>query len=165
MWVLEQRLAATLSVAMVLLGGIAAIIAWGLGYPGVARGSVAGAALAAAYLGILWRYVTAFVAAAKGDRLTLVDRFALRAGMPGRLLLAGAVLAAIAQRHPWIDLWAAIIAFLSYRMALGAYEIWALVKARKEPLAPPLGWEEGQDRFQSREKRDIGRRRSRDQSR
>ncbi|MBM3273674.1 MAG: hypothetical protein FJZ00_00870, partial [Candidatus Sericytochromatia bacterium] len=65
---------------MVLLGAVIALSAWILGYPGVARGALAGAALAAVYLAALWRYVKAFVAAAKGDRLTLVDRLALRAG-------------------------------------------------------------------------------------
>ena len=161
---LEQRLAAALSVAMVLLGAVIALSAWILGYPGVARGALAGAALAAVYLAALWRYVKAFVAAAKGDRLTLVDRLALRAGMPGRLLLAGSALVAVARNHPWIDLWAAILTFLSYRLILGAYEVWVLIKARKEPLSPPLDWDP-EDRFATREKRDIGRRRRRDQSR
>jgi hypothetical protein len=161
---LEQRLAAVLSVAMVLLGGVIALSAWVLGKPGIARGALAGAALAAVYLAVLWRYVKAFVAAAKGEQLSVLDRLALRAGMPGRLLIAGSALVAVARNHPWIDLWAAILTFLSYRLVLGAYEIQVLIKARKEPLPPPLDWDP-EDRFATREKRDIGRRRSRDQSR
>ncbi len=151
--------------ATVLLGAVASGIAWFLGYPGIAWGTAAGAALAAAYLGILWRYVKAFVASAKGERISLLDRFFLRGGMAGRLLLVGLVLGTIAKHHPRINLWAAILSFLSYRLVMGAYEIWVLVKSRREPYPPPLEWAQDEDRFQAREKRDIGRRRSRHQGR
>ncbi len=150
---------------MAVLGVVVGSAAWFLGFPGVARGAAAGAALGVAYLTILWRYVRAFVASARGERPRPLDLIFLRGGMAGRLLLAGAVLAAIAQRHPWINLWAAILTFLSYRLLMGAYEIWVLVKARREPIPPPLGWQDDDDRFDTREKRDIGRRRSRHQGR
>ena len=165
MRLVEERLAAVLATAMVLLGAVVGSVAWILGYPGVARGAAAGAVLAAAYLAILWRYVKAFVASAKGERPGMLDRIALRAGMAGRLLLAGLVLGAIAKHHPQTNLWAAILTFLSYRVVLGAYEIWVLVISRKEPIPPPLGWESDEDRFETRKKRDIGRRRSRHQGR
>lgn len=165
MRLIEERLAAVLVTAMVLLGAVVGSIAWILGYPGIARGAAAGAVLAAVYLAVLWRYVTAFVAAARGERVSLLDRLALRGGMAGRLLLVGLVLGTVAKQHPQINLWAAILTFLSYRVVMGAYEIWVLVKSRKEPVPPPLGWDTDEDRFQAREKRDIGRRRTRHQGR
>lgn len=165
MRLIEERLASVLVAATVLLGGVAGSIAWILGYPGVARGAAAGAVLAAAYLGILWRYVTAFVAAAKGERVSLFGRIVLRGGMAGRLLLAGVALGTIARNHPQINFWAAILTFLSYRVVMGVYEIWVLVKSRTEPVPPPLGWGPDEDRFQTREKRNIGRRRTRHQGR
>lgn len=165
MRLIEERLATVFMTAMVLLGAAVSSAAWISGYPGVARGAAAGAVLAAAYLGILWRYVKAFVAAAKGERVGLLDRLVLRGGMAGRLLLVGFVLGTIAKQHPQINLWAAIITFLSYRVVMGAYEVWVLVKSRTEPVPPPLGWDTDEDRFQAREKRDIGRRRSRHQGR
>ncbi|MBM3266478.1 MAG: hypothetical protein FJZ01_02420 [Candidatus Sericytochromatia bacterium] len=150
---------------MAVLGVATGFAAWLLGFPGVARGAVAGAALAAIYLAVLWRYVRAFVAQARGERPRLLDLVILRGGMGGRLLMAGGVLALIARNHPWINLWAAILTFLSYRVLMGLYEIWVLVRARREPIPPPLGWRDDDDRFDTREKRDIGRRRSRHQGR
>lgn len=161
----EERLPAALVAAMVAIGTLVAIVAMALGHASVARGAVAGAGLGAVYLIGVRRFVRAFFARSRGERLGPMDQVMLSVGMSGRLMLAAGWLAAVAKSHPYVDLWTTFLVFLSYRLLLGAYEIHALVLARKEPPPPPLGWESEEDTFIAREGRDLGRRRSRRQSR
>ncbi len=155
----EERLPATLVVAMAVLGVLAAIAAVVSGHLAVARGITVGAGLAVVYLAVLWRYVLAFVARAQGRRVAPGDQVILQTGMPGRLFLAGSVLFWVARKQPWINLWAAIGAFLAYRVLLAAYQIQAIMMARKGPAPPAIGWDTPDDTFISRERRSIGRRR------
>ena len=130
------------------------------GHPSWGRGVVAGALLSAAYLTVLRRYVQAFVRSRLGQAVGFGDLLILRAGAIGRYGLVGAGFSAVARAHPVIDLWAAIVAFFSFRVLLGAYQVLVWFRARREPPPPPLPPEDGEIRFASRERWRIGRRRS-----
>ncbi|MBU6427472.1 MAG: hypothetical protein KGR26_00535 [Cyanobacteria bacterium REEB65] len=153
----EDRLPATLMLAQALLGAAAAITAMLLGHLAVARGIAVGAGLGVVYLAVLWRYVGAFVAQARGQRIGMGGQILLRSGLLGRLLLAGAVLYWVAQHQSGIDLWAAIAAFLSYRVLLSAHQFRVILTGRREPLPPAIGWTSEDDTFTARERSTIGR--------
>ncbi|MBI6545905.1 MAG: hypothetical protein HY692_03865 [Cyanobacteria bacterium NC_groundwater_1444_Ag_S-0.65um_54_12] len=154
----DERLFVVLVAAMAGLGLTIAAVAVLAGYPAVARGAVAGASLALVYLSVLRRFVRAFVMRARGEQVGLLNRLVLQSGMPGRLLLAAAGLILLARNHPWVNLWSAIITFLSYRVVVGVYEIVVILVGRQEPVPPGIGWSE-ESVFLTRERLNIGRRR------
>lgn len=153
----EEQLPSALIAVMAASGALGAIVAAFLGHLAVARGIAVGAGLAVVYLAVLWRYVRAFVARAGGQLVGPGDRIILHGGLLGRLILAGVVLYWVTQNQPWINLWAAIAAFLSYRVLLAAHQFRVILSGRKEPRPPAIGWDSQEDRFTSREKSSIGR--------
>jgi len=160
-----ERLPKVLTGSVIGLGVPAAGFLYVAGHPDLGRGVVSGIALSTVYLLALRRYVGAFVGRATGRKVGLLDRLILRAGSIGRYGLVGAGFSAVARAHPVVNLWAAILAFFLFRLLLGAYQVLVWFRARREPLPPPLPPEGDEDRFTSRERWRIGRRRSRRQGR
>ncbi|MEB3238554.1 MAG: hypothetical protein VKO64_13155 [Candidatus Sericytochromatia bacterium] len=155
-----RRLPLILTGSVIGLGVPAAGFLFVSGHPDWGRGVMSGIALSSVYLLVLRRYVGAFVGRALGQRVGPLDRVILRAGSIGRYGLVGAGFSAVARAHPAINLWATILAFFLFRLLLGIYQISVWFRARREPLPPPLPPEEGEDRFTSRERWRVGRRRS-----
>ena len=133
---LEERLPAKLTRAMALIGALGATAAAISGHPAVARGIAIGVGLAIVYLIALWRFVRAYLARAQGQRVDLGARLILMGGLPGRLLMAGLVLYWVARQQPWINFWAAIGGFLSYRVLLAVHPLTRGDTGRPQPDTP-----------------------------